>query len=120
MVLHSLLSTPSAIDFPNIDVSKEHEYLDRFLGPVPQNLQIDFLNRFIEYLTWVPKYVSKASSFVIVDKLFQVIQGDSSLDAMERHKGFAALFCLSDAAKTAFKSLFACFFVLVASTFRSR
>ncbi|UCH37810.1 MAG: hypothetical protein JSV76_01140 [Candidatus Bathyarchaeota archaeon] len=85
--------------FPNIHVPKELEYLKRFLAYVPQDLQIDFLRRFTEYLTWAPKYRHNASASSIsghetpqdITTAFKV--------AMEHHKGLAALFYINQAAE---------------------
>jgi hypothetical protein len=86
--------------FPNIHVPKELEYLDRFLGQVPQSFQIYFLNRFTEYLAWSPKYVTNAATSFISGRAISRDPRDSYLEAMESRKGLAALFYLIDAAET--------------------
>jgi hypothetical protein len=79
--------------FPSIHIPKEHEYLFRLLKHIPKKEQIDFLNRFVEYLAWAPKYVNDETN------TFPSSGEDRSRDykqeylfSMEAHKGLAALF----------------------------
>ena len=84
--------------FPNIHVPKELEYLLRFLDRVPKNQRIDFLERFVEYLAWAPKYVDDSSGAYICGASTSNDPLDSYRDAMEKGKGMGALFYLNEAA----------------------
>ncbi len=84
--------------FPTIHVPKEHEYLLRLLKQIPKNEQIDFLNRFVEYLAWSPKYVNEQTSSFSSGGGPEDIE-QAYLSAMEDHKGLAALFHASEMAE---------------------
>lgn len=84
--------------FPNIHVSKELEYLLRFLDGVPGSLRLDFLERFVEYIAWAPKYVSDSSGAYTSGARTPDDPLGSYLNAMERGKGMGALFYVNEAA----------------------
>ncbi|MFX1521048.1 MAG: hypothetical protein ACFFCD_14115 [Promethearchaeota archaeon] len=79
--------------FSTIHVPKEHEYLLRFLSQVPKHEQLDFIERFVEYLAWSPKYVNDVTnSFSSSGVKLNDYIGEY-LSAMESRKGLEALFC---------------------------
>jgi hypothetical protein len=84
--------------FPNIHIPKELEYLLRFLDHVPESLRLDFLERFVEYVAWAPKYVSENSGVYTSGAGSSEDPLASYLDAMERGKGMGALFYVNEAA----------------------
>ncbi|MGZ4908948.1 MAG: hypothetical protein ACXV5F_09900 [Halobacteriota archaeon] len=83
----------------SVHVSKEHEYLLRLLHDVPESLHSDFLDRFVEYLAWSPKFVShQATSFSSgAEPLTSVTE--RYLDAVKKPKVNAALFYAHTAAE---------------------
>jgi len=79
--------------WPSIHVPKEHEYLLRLLRLIPENEQIDFLNRFVEYLARVPKYVNdETGSFPSDGEGTPRDYKQEYLSSLDAHKGMAALF----------------------------
>lgn len=84
--------------FPNIHVPKELEHLLRFLDGVPGSLRLDFLERFVEYIAWAPKYVGDSSGAYTSGARASGDPLGSYLDAMERGKGMGALFYVNEAA----------------------
>lgn len=83
--------------FSTIHVPKEHEYLHRFLGTVPENQQLDFLRRYLEYLVWSPKYLlnspmGNASGPSVSDP------STSFLDSAENGMALRALFYINQVA----------------------
>jgi hypothetical protein len=84
--------------FPNIHVPKELEYLLRFLDGVPESLRLDFLERFVEYMAWAPKYVDDSSGAYKSGANTSRDPLDAYLEAMERGKGMGALFYVNEAA----------------------
>lgn len=83
--------------FSTIHVPKEHEYLHRFLGIVPEDQQLDFLRRYLEYLVWSPKYLSDSpmghASGVGVPN-----PSSSFLDSAENSMALRALFYINEVA----------------------
>jgi hypothetical protein len=84
--------------FPNIHVPKELEYLLRFLDGVPESIRIDFLERFVEYIAWAPKYVDDNSGAYTSGASTSRDPLDSNIDTIERGKGMGALFYVNEAA----------------------
>jgi hypothetical protein len=84
--------------FPTIHVPKEHEYLHRLLTKVPNDLQLDFLRRYIEYLVWSPKYLIDASNSQTSG--LQTIQDPriGFLNSAENSKAIRALFYINEIA----------------------
>lgn len=79
--------------WPSIHVPKEHEYLLRLLRLIPENEQIDFLNKFVEYLARVPKYVNdETGSFPSDGEGMPRDYKREYLSSLDAHKGTAALF----------------------------
>jgi hypothetical protein len=91
--------------FPNIHVPKELEYLQRLLEEVPEENRLDFLERFVEYLAWSPKYVNDTTSSLTSGEKTSREFIESYIQAMENQKGIAALFYVNEAAKTDLKEV---------------
>ncbi len=80
-------------NFSSIHVPKEHEYLFRLLKIVPKKEQIDFLDRFVEYLAWSLKYVTdETSSFASNGEERDLDYGKEYLSAMSANRAIAALY----------------------------
>lgn len=84
----------------SIHVPKEHEYLLRLLRVVPESLHSDFLDRFVEYLAWSPKFVSlQATSFSSgAEPLTSATE--RYIDGIKKSKARAALFYAHTMAET--------------------
>jgi len=79
--------------FSSIHVPKEHEYLFRLLRIIPKKEEIDFLNRFVEYLAWSLKFVTDETTAFSSDSEERVLDyGKEYLSAMSAHKSIAALY----------------------------
>lgn len=91
--LQPLSLAPFSHQFPSLHVPKEHEYLYRILPQIPVNLQIDFLSRFIEYLTMLPKInFTMDNAYTSVGRSESINPIQDYFKALDSHKGLAALY----------------------------
>ena len=91
--LESLSLTAFSHQFPSLHVPKEHEYLLRILPNINSDLHLDFLDRFLEYLTILPKVNFQMNQvFTSVGRTEHLTPIQDFLSAINTHKGLAALY----------------------------
>ena len=81
--------------FSTIHVPKEHEYLHRVLGNAPLEQQLDLLRRYVEYLSWSPKIILRASEGTVSGSERITDPSGSFVEAAEDGMSLKALYYIN-------------------------